>query len=413
MNNCQRKQFKMKNKKILTLLLYASAVHAIVLLFFVFGLVCIIQWLNIEEAIVNLLPGIYPEMIWILGLFLIIGLLLFTIIYYLILRAEFHKVSNHVNSIQQIVDEVSCLPQNVNENHERLDSLLHSVLATFDSLNAVVDQNQSEIRTVIAVVNESKSKSSDLDTHFTQVKNLHSQIHETVHKMSLLSDQFTEMIQTIDSVAFQTHLLSLNAAVEAAHAGESGKGFAVVADEVRKLSKKSASSADAITTMLEETQTHKSEFEMLTNRFEESIETCESYTINIEDLTTHIETQLNQMVQQLENSKNDISKTIHSNQDIEHTIGKIYSSQKILFDSLNSFMNIINHISVWLYSKDSVHNVMEIKDIDWSKSIPKKNTHEEPFRLYESKKTQKKPVGAKTLRPQDIIPLDDDDFEDF
>ncbi len=76
----------------------------------------------------------------------------------------------------------------------------------------------------------------------------------TVESMDSINDQtqaIADAITVIDQIAFQTNILSLNAAVEAATAGEAGKGFAVVAQEVRNLASRSAEAAKEIKSLVE------------------------------------------------------------------------------------------------------------------------------------------------------------------
>lgn len=123
-------------------------------------------------------------------------------------------------------------------------SALQQMAANLEQLTATVNQNAESA----ANVNQS---TADVSRKAQQGDEVITQFIATMETINNHSEEIQSIIRMIESIAFQTNILALNASVEAARAGEHGRGFAVVANEVRALATRSASAASEIRTRIE------------------------------------------------------------------------------------------------------------------------------------------------------------------
>lgn len=149
------------------------------------------------------------------------------------LNTSSNELQSSVNSLQSFITQSDENTTLVSDQMKVMSNMIEGTVAKVNDMKKFADETTQSARDGEALADKTLNAM------------------ETIGQSTGLID---EAISSIDSIAFQTNILSLNAAVEAATAGEAGKGFAVVAQEVRNLATKSAEAAKQIKSLVEETK---------------------------------------------------------------------------------------------------------------------------------------------------------------
>jgi methyl-accepting chemotaxis protein len=317
----------------------------------------------------------------------------------------------------------------LSEASEQVSSAASQVSSASQSLAAGASQQAASVEETSASLEEMSSMTRQNATHAGEADALMKQANQVVGKANAAMDHLTtsmqdisrasietsKIIKTIDEIAFQTNLLALNAAVEAARAGEAGAGFAVVADEVRNLAMRAADAAKNTAILIEGTVTKIADGTALVETSNDAFRDVANNAGKVGELIGEIAAASHEQAQGIEQVNLAVTEMDKVTQQNAATAEESAASSEELNAQAEEMKSFVAELAAMVSGKEAVSAGMlrtprRMKPAGPMRPAPRKA-------LTAAGKTGRgKALTAhrsKVVNPNDIIPMDDDDFKEF
>ncbi len=346
-----------------------------------------------------------------------IAVILGSILAFIIIRGITKPVNRIVKDLNQGSDQVASASEQLSSASQQLAEGSSEQASALEETSATLNEATSMIQQTTENTNQASILSKKTKESAVSGNNQMQEMMGAMSEIKKSSDEISKIIKVIDEIAFQTNILSLNAAVEAARAGEAGAGFAVVAEEVRNLAHRSAQAAKDTAVIIEKNIQLSDKGVSVAEKVGNALIEINEHATKVNSLIDEINAASNEQAQGINQINTAVAQMEQVTQQNAANAEESASASEELSAQAESMKEIVSQLNMLVTGKDEIITTHKATSgINYKNKINTfSSTAQQTKRGLSSGSTnnlvakKKSPVKAtKIVNPEDVIPLDDD-----
>lgn len=257
------------------------------------------------------------------------------------IKESIKLMENKIESLDKEINIATRSTAEIDTFIKKVSEMISVQATSTNESSASIEQMIASIRSIAHITEEKRKKANVLEGTVMEGEKNMKETTDLMKKVVESANVMMDLITVINNIAGQTNLLAMNAAIEAAHAGESGRGFGVVADEIRKLAEDTANNSKEITKSLKEVIGY-------INVSENSIHKTGNIFTNIVEGIKEVSnsmSEINMSMTELSSGSNQVMKTLEK---LTSTTEEVKSSSREMdtrIDSIKESIDFTNEMS--------------------------------------------------------------------